>query len=206
MEEKFNSRWIPIIEAIDQLNSCETIDHLERVGIYARLLAEKINCSSEFIESLEKYSCLHDIGKIGIDRDILEAPRKITDKEFSYVKEHVKIGHNIVVRLNLNKIAENIVLYHHEKWVGNGYPEGLKGREIPLEARIVSICDVYDALRQKRTYKLSFSHEEAKQIINREKGKEFDPMLVEIFNLYSEKFDEIYNQYQVNNGKMEETL
>lgn len=206
MEEKSNDKWILIIEAIDQLNSCETIDHLERVGIYAKLLAQKMNCSSEFIESLEKYSCLHDIGKIGIDRDILEAPRKITDIEFSYVKEHVKIGHNIVVRLNLNKLAENIVLYHHEKWNGKGYPKGLKGEEIPLEARIVSICDVYDALRQKRTYKPSFSHEEAKYIINKENGKEFDPTLVRIFNLCSEKFDEIYNEYQVNNGKMEETL
>ena len=111
--------------------------------------------------------------------------------------KHVEIGYNMVKKLEISPLAENIVRYHHDRYDGKGYLMGLKGDSIPLEARLVSLVDVYDALRQKRVYKPSMSHKRAVEIIKKESGRQFDPRMVEIFLMLHEKFDEIFERYSV---------
>ncbi|ERT68268.1 hypothetical protein HMPREF0202_01838 [Cetobacterium somerae ATCC BAA-474] len=111
------------------------------------------------------------------------------------MKKHVLLGKKLIDKMQLGPIAQNIVLYHHERWNGKGYCYGLKENEIPLEARIVAIADVYDALRQKRVYKDGFSHKEAIEIIKKERGQHFDPALVDIFFEFNEEFNKIFIEH-----------
>ncbi|MCK8824055.1 HD domain-containing phosphohydrolase [Fuchsiella alkaliacetigena] len=180
--------------------------HLERTQRYCRLLASKLQehdkyrsvIDSEYCENIYKASPLHDIGKVGISDSILLKPDKLTKEEFEIIKTHTIIGAQTLTEVK-EKYTENvfinmgidIVRSHHEKWNGNGYPDGLAGEEIPLSARIMAIADVYDALRTKRPYKDSFSHEKSCEIIIRNKEKHFDPLLVEAFIALQEKFKAI---------------
>ena len=111
------------------------------------------------------------------------------------MKTHVLLGKKLVDKMQLGVVAQNIVLYHHEKWNGKGYCHGLNSFNIPLEARIVALADVYDALRQKRVYKDGFSHEEAVEIIKKERGQHFDPALVDIFLDYNYEFNRIFIEH-----------
>lgn len=126
---------------------------------------------------------MHDIGKIGIPDNILLKPGKLTDEEFDIVKSHTTIGAKILSKSNAKIIilAEQIALSHHEKWNGLGYPNGLSGKDIPLEARIVAIVDVFDALTSKRPYKKTFPVEVALDIMEKERGQHFDPDVLDIF-------------------------
>lgn len=181
------------LEAVNQFNDLETGNHIKRLNLYSELLANKLGCSKKFYEEIGKVASLHDVGKIGIDRSILKKPGKLTEEEFKVIKEHPEIGYEIIKKSGVSIMAENIARYHHEKWDGSGYPYGLKGLEIPLEARIVSVVDVYDALRQKRVYKDGFTHEKAIEIIRSESGKSFDPNVVKIFLENEFKFERLFN-------------
>lgn len=181
------------LEAVNQFNDLETGNHIKRLNLYSELLANKVGCSKKFYEEIGKVASLHDVGKIGIDRSILKKPGKLTEEEFNIIKEHPKIGYEIIKKSGVSVMAENIARYHHEKWNGKGYPYGLKGLGIPLEARIVSIVDVYDALRQKRVYKEGFSHHRAIEIIRDESGRSFDPDIVKIFLENEFKFERLFN-------------
>jgi putative two-component system response regulator len=150
-------------------------------------------------------SLLHDIGKIIIPKDILTKPSSLNDEEFTIIKTHAKLGGEVLLKANQHfkddfgkdsyfKIAADIAYYHHERWDGTGYPKGLKGVDIPKCARIVAIADVYDALRSKRVYKNNFSHQKAFDFIISEKGKAFDPELVELFDEYNEEFNNIFER------------
>ena len=144
-------------------------------------IAEKAGCDEEFIKNIRMYAPLHDIGKVGVGKEILLKPASLSPEEFEQIKAHVVIGHQIINSEAIDSIAKNIVLYHHEKWAGSGYVNALQGKDIPLEARIVSLADVFDALVNKRVYKPAFSLEKALEIIESERGKSFDPHLVETF-------------------------
>lgn len=181
------------LEAVNQFNDLETGNHIKRLNLYSELLANKLGCSKKFYEEIGRVASLHDVGKIGIDRSILKKPGKLTEEEFKVIKEHPEIGYEIIKKSGVSIMAENIARYHHEKWNGSGYPCGLKGLEIPLEARIVSVVDVYDALRQKRVYKDGFTHEKAIEIIKNESGKSFDPNIVKIFLENEFKFERLFN-------------
>lgn len=181
------------LEAVNQFNDLETGNHIKRLNLYSELLANKFGCSKKFYEEIGRVASLHDVGKIGIDRSILKKPGKLTEEEFKVIKEHPEIGYEIIKKSGVSIMAENIARYHHEKWDGSGYPCGLKGLEIPLEARIVSVVDVYDALRQKRVYKDGFTHEKAIEIIKNESGKSFDPNIVKIFLENEFKFERLFN-------------
>lgn len=135
-----------------------------------------------------KAAPLHDIGKISISDVILNAPRKLTAEEFEIMKTHTTEGAKIVRKVltgieeeSYIDTAEDIVRYHHERWDGSGYPEGLEGSEIPLSARIMAIADVYDALTSERCYKPSYTKEAALEIMRKESGKQFDPILLDVF-------------------------
>lgn len=181
------------LEAVNQFNDFETGNHIKRLNMYSELLANKIGCSKKFCDEIGSVASLHDVGKIGIDRGILKKPGKLTEEEFEVIKAHPDIGYEIVRKSGVSKMAENIARHHHEKWNGTGYPKGLKGEEIPLEARIVSIVDVYDALRQKRVYKEGFDHKKTIEIIKEQSGKSFDPELVNIFLENEMKFERLFN-------------
>ena len=184
---------VSALEAVNQFNDLETGNHIKRLNLYSELLANKLGCNKKFYEEIGRVASLHDVGKIGIDRSILKKPGKLTEEEFKVIKEHPEIGYEIIKKSGVSIMAENIARYHHEKWDGSGYPCGLKGLEIPLEARIVSVVDVYDALRQKRVYKDGFTHEKAIEIIKNESGKSFDPNIVKIFLENGVKFERLFN-------------
>lgn len=188
-----------LIESFEMANNYNDEDtgmHITRVNAYAKVLAEKYGGTRKFINEVGKYSSLHDVGKIGIPDAILKKPGKLTEEEMDVMKTHVDIGYELIKKMKLGILAENIVRYHHEKWDGSGYNSKLKGELIPLEARIVALADVYDALRQKRSYKEEFTHEKAVQIIKEESGKSFDPTLVKLFLSNNNIFEDIFNKSQ----------
>ncbi|WP_297597687.1 HD domain-containing phosphohydrolase [uncultured Cetobacterium sp.] len=191
--EQLMMSLVGALEAVNQYNDTETGNHIKRLNLYSELLANKLGCSKKFCEEIGKVASLHDVGKIGIDRNILKKPGKLTEEEFEAIKVHSEIGYEIIKKSEISVMAENIARYHHEKWNGKGYPKGLKGEKIPLEARIVSVVDVYDALRQKRIYKDGFSHEKAIALIKAERGVSFDPKVVDIFIESDFKFERLFN-------------
>lgn len=194
-ERLITKALVESFEAANELNDEDTGNHILRVNLYSKFLAEKLKCHKKFIDEIGEYASLHDIGKIGIPDSILKKPGKLSPYEFEEMKKHVLLGKKLVDKMQLGVIAQNIALYHHEKWNGKGYCYGLKENEIPLEARIVALADVYDALRQKRVYKDGFSHEEAVEIIKKESGQHFDPTLVDIFLKFNEEFNKIFIEH-----------
>ena len=171
-------------------------NHLENVGYNSRLLAQSLQFSpifdkeitAAFVERIEVASMLHDIGKIQIPDEILLKPGQLSREERKVIKQHTEIGAHILEEIydNLEKndflpMAITIARYHHERWDGSGYPEGIKGKEIPLCARIVSLIDIFDTLTGERCYKIAYTIEESLQIIEQCKGIYFDPDIVDIF-------------------------
>ncbi|HUQ72595.1 MAG TPA: HD domain-containing phosphohydrolase [Planctomycetaceae bacterium] len=174
----------------------ETGQHLERVRTYARALAQEMadvkglgdHVDGEFIRLIYATSPLHDIGKVGIPDAVLLKPGKLTPDEFTVMKRHAMIGAETLdaafqkfPRARFLQMACEIAASHHERWDGTGYPRGLRGNDIPLSARIVSVADVYDALTSKRVYKDAFTHDNAVQIIREGAGTQFDTRLVAAF-------------------------
>jgi putative two-component system response regulator len=169
----------------------ETGQHLERIAAYSRVLAEQLrvvepNLSDDWIMNLQLASSLHDIGKVGIPDAVLLKPGALTPEERRIIERHASIGaealESILARQpgdELLAMARNIAAGHHERWDGGGYPAGLRQSAIPLEARIVSVADVYDALTSRRVYKPPLSHEQALRIIAQGRGSQFDPRVVD---------------------------
>jgi len=197
--EEISIAQISTISALAKLAESrdkETGEHIERVGQlcyqlannlplhYFTTLEEKI----EFSNAIRLASTLHDIGKVGISDAILNKPGPLNDEELRIMRTHSQIGSATLAKLNeqypknfLIKLGIEITHSHHERWDGSGYPDGLKGEEIPLSARIMAITDVYDALVSKRPYKPPFPHEQAFSILKDESGKHFDPDLIPYF-------------------------
>lgn len=188
MKENF----INCLEQINLYRDEDTGQHSLRVGELAFILAKKLNINHVTCKEIRAFASLHDIGKIGIPDIILLKEGKLTIEEFDYIKKHPEIGFNLIKKARFGKVAENIVMYHHEKWDGSGYPIGLKGEEIPLESRITAIADVYDALRQKRCYKEGFSHEIALKILKEGDSIHFDSEILRIFLENEIEFRELY--------------
>ena len=200
------------IEAI--ANMVESYDddtgtHVKRIEQYTTLIVQNLPTTDE--DSIEDRmtipfaSILHDIGKLMIPKEILTKPEKLTNEETTIIKTHAKLGGEVLKKANITfqssfdkdsylKTASDIAMYHHEKWDGSGYPEGLHGKNIPKSARIVAIADVYDALRSKRVYKEGFTHEKAVEIIMHEREKSFDPELTDIFLSVNQDFKEVFDR------------
>ncbi|PIV04500.1 MAG: hypothetical protein COS57_08800 [Syntrophobacterales bacterium CG03_land_8_20_14_0_80_58_14] len=159
----------------------DTNIHNYRVTIYAVRLAEAAGLKREYIANLIKGSFLHDVGKIAISDRILLKPGKLTDEEWEVMKTHVRHGVDIVGHYGWLKDAADVVRYHHEKFDGSGYEVGLKGHDIPINARIFAVADVFDALTSRRPYKEPFTLEEAMRILTEDRGSHFDPALVDSF-------------------------
>ena len=179
--------------------------HIRRTSVGVRLLIKEMQKSSvyyltkDFCKNLIKAAPMHDLGKIAVDDAVLRKPGRFTPEEFEIMKSHAAEGARIVREIlkdtddtDFKRIAENVAHYHHERWDGSGYPEGLKGEEIPLEARIMAVADVYDALVSKRVYKESMSFEKADAIITEGMGRHFDPQLRDAYVSAREHLEAYY--------------
>jgi putative two-component system response regulator len=161
----------------------ETGVHIHRMAEYTAILAQAIGLKTEAVKEMRLAAPMHDVGKIGITDLILRKPGKLTDEEFNQIKEHTTIGARILEgsQIALLNLARDIALHHHEKWDGSGYPLGLRGEDIPLCARIVAICDVYDALVCNRIYRPALPVDKALAIMKEGRGTHFDPRTLDIF-------------------------
>ena len=174
----------------------ETGRHVLRTGEYAALIARSIGLTEEQCEHMRLAMPMHDIGKIGISEAILTKSGSFTPDERDIMQQHVRIGYQIMndsMATPLTRLGAEIALYHHEHWDGGGYPQGLKGTEIPLSGRIAAICDVYDALRSVRPYKPAWSAENTLAFFLEHSGSHFDPELVAVFTRIFDQLEEIRN-------------
>jgi two-component system response regulator RpfG len=163
----------------------ETGNHIIRMAKYSRIIAEELGFSRDDAEVIEMAAPMHDIGKIGIRDDILLKPGKLTPEEFEIMKTHTIIGHDIL-KDSPSKFLQMggiIALGHHEKFDGSGYPHGKKGEEIPIEARIVAVADVFDALVSERPYKNAWSTQAALEYMESHRGRHFDPAVLDAFKV-----------------------
>ena len=161
----------------------ETAQHTLRMSHYCKMIAEKIGFDRERCELIRLASQLHDVGKIGIPDAILLKPGKLTEEEFTLMKAHAMFGFRILSdsKAALLQIGAIIARSHHERYDGKGYPDGISGENIAIEARIAAVADVFDALTSKRVYKKAMPMEKAIAILEQDRGKHFDPALVDIF-------------------------
>ncbi|HEB11557.1 MAG TPA: response regulator [Spirochaetales bacterium] len=180
-----------------EFKDTETAQHVMRVAGYSRLIATAIGDDKLNTELLYYAAPLHDIGKIGIPDSILLKPGKLTSEEFTVMKEHTTIGYKILDKASSPylKMGATIAITHHEKYNGKGYPEGLRGADIPMTGRIVGIADVFDALTSVRPYKEAWPLQKAINLLVEEKGSQFDPQLVDLFTANIEEIKLIYNTH-----------
>lgn len=188
--------------------------HIYRTTAYVRLLAEKLRekkyyretLTRDYLESLVTAAPLHDVGKIAIPDAILQKPGRLTPEEFEIMKTHAKRGGEIIQKTlgKEDEISYLVAMYHHEKWNGKGYPEGISKKEIPLCARIMAIAYVFDAVSSKRCYKDAIPLEKCFEIIENGSGQDFDPLLVEVFLECKDDVVAVYNKFQSDNAVREE--
>jgi methanogenic corrinoid protein MtbC1 len=161
----------------------DTGAHIERIGRFSALLSTQLGMSPDFCERISHAAPLHDVGKVAIPDAILLKPGPLTEQERSIVETHAEEGHRLLrgSSSSILDLAASIALSHHEKWDGGGYPRGLSGEQIPIEGRIVAIADVFDALTSDRVYRLAFPVEEAVSMMVAQRGRHFDPTLLDAF-------------------------
>jgi len=197
--ERINRLSISLVGALENanlFNDSDTGNHIKRVSYYSEIIAYGYKCKADFIKRLGLYAPLHDVGKVGLPDHILKKPGKYTEDEYEQMKEHVIIGAKILGSQEIDPMAKNIALYHHEKWDGTGYVNNLKGEEIPLEAQIVAIADVYDALCSKRSYKKALPEDEVDAFILKSKGSHFNPKLIDVFFENKDRIIRIRNNFK----------
>jgi putative two-component system response regulator len=200
------------IASLAETRDNETGNHIRRTQHYVRCLAEHLQTHLRFaellteenIELLFKSAPLHDIGKVGIPDHILLKPGKLSAEEFEIMKTHTMLGHDALVaaeralgtEVEFLRFAKEIALSHQEKWDGSGYPQGLKGDEIPVSARLMAVADVYDALISRRVYKPPMTHERAVEIIREGRATHFDPEVCDAFLACEHQFREIAQRFR----------
>ncbi|HHV98258.1 MAG TPA: GAF domain-containing protein [Clostridiaceae bacterium] len=190
----------------------DTGEHLERMKKYSAVLAQLLYEDSKYMDiitpgyvnDIEKFSPLHDIGKVGVKDSILLKPARLTGEEYEEMKQHTVYGAQVLREADQYMVKRNKSLFgmgieiaegHHERWDGSGYPYGKSGEDIPLSARIVAVADVFDALTSKRPYKEPYSFDESFEIIMQDSGKHFDPEIVRVFKANRQRIFEVYNSF-----------
>ena len=191
LKDLFSGTIKAIIEALDAKDSF-TLGRSRRVTFYSLKIAQELNLPNHEIGELELAGLLHDIGMIGVSDDILYKTERLTPEEFEEIKKHVNHGVKILEDINQLKEVVDIIKHHHEHFDGSGYPDKLKGKDIPLLSRIIAITDAYDSMVSNRAYRKSLSTEEARNILAEMSGKQFDPYLTQVFlDVLPETIEEI---------------
>ncbi len=196
-----------LVDLTEMRDNDVTGKHINRLQYYTKVLAQLFIDNEDEINILASTITFHDIGKVAVPDEILNKPGSLTSAEWEIMKQHPLRGAEIIDIIKRNtkinntyvrrylETAREIALYHHEKFDGTGYPLGLAGDAIPLSARIAALCDVYDALRSVRPYKKAFSHQQAVHKILAERGKHFDPKIIDAFVLIEAEFEQIWNDH-----------
>ncbi len=203
LQESYLETILTMTRAADHKDEA-TGTHVQRISSYCRRLAITLDLGEEFIDRIYFASPMHDIGKIGIPDHILHKPGCLSPDEWEIMKEHTVIGAEILGqgKSPYLKMGADIALNHHERWGGGGYPHGISGKDIPLAARIMSVCDTYDAQRCKRAYKPAFDHLKTMSIMTngdgRTKPEHFDPDILIAFIQDQQAFSDIYDAYTEN--------
>jgi putative two-component system response regulator len=199
LESAYRDTVLTLVSAAEGKDD-ETGRHIRRIGAYCRVLASGMDMPAEFVDVIYQASPMHDIGKIGIPDSILFKPGRLTDDEWIVMRTHCRIGARILSHGNspYTRMGAEIALNHHERWDGTGYPSGRKAEEIPVSARTMQICDVYDALRSARPYKPPLDHAAAVTIIaegdERSHPGHFDPAVLACFLKLADRFAAIYDE------------
>lgn len=199
MNRRLRDSYMQTVEALRLLVDAKdlyTRGHSDRVAFYAVELSRQIAADRQFISRIRTAGLLHDIGKIGVSDAILSKPAKLTEEEFASIRKHPAIGAKILSCMDMFCGIGDIVCAHHERYDGNGYPNQLKGENIPLEARIITIADAFDAMMSDRHYRKKLSFEKAVSQLEEGKGSQFDPHLVENFLEVLKNYDTIAKQLQ----------
>lgn len=204
--KNYNSEIVTSFATLVESRDSSTGSHVKRTKSYVKILLDEIKTNSlyssimtkDFEDKMMNAAPMHDIGKISIPDTILQKPGKLTDEEYSVMKKHSVLGGEIIQEIfkdmddkEFLNIAYDVTRYHHEKWNGNGYPEGLVGKEIPFSARIMAIADVFDAISAKRCYRDAMPLEKCFAIIKEGKGVDFDPVLTDLFLNAKEKVEKV---------------
>ena len=190
LRQSYNATLLALSHALD-LRDHSTEGHSHRVTSYSLLIGEAMKLDHEELEALRLGALLHDIGKIGIPDAILRKPGKLTNEEWGEMRKHPVWGKGIIEDIDFLSRAADVIYAHHEKWNGQGYPQNLKGDQIPLGARIFAIADVFDALTMERPYKDAWPPSEARDEIVRGAGTHFDPVVVDVFAQVFPQFIEV---------------
>lgn len=170
----------PLITALE-IRDTFTKGHSTRVADYALLIANQLNLPTETLKNIRLASLLHDIGKLCINESILKKSERLSEKEYFVLKSHPEMGERIIEPVEAFKQVKPFIRHHHERFDGMGYPDKLNKENIPLEARIISLAESYDSLTSNSSYREKLSKEEAIKELEREKGRQFDPQIVEVF-------------------------
>ena len=209
--ENYNSEIVTSFATLVESRDSSTGSHVKRTKSYVKILLDEIKTNNlyssimtkDFEDKMMNAAPMHDIGKISIPDTILQKPGKLTDEEYSVMKKHSVLGGEIIQEIfkdmddkEFLNIAYDVTRYHHEKWNGNGYPEGLVGKEIPFSARIMAIADVFDAISAKRCYRDAMPLEKCFAIIKEGKGVDFDPVLTDLFLNAREKVEKVCKESQ----------
>jgi len=214
VEKKKESLYKGIMEVFalkaEDVGNVETAGHIHRIASYTRFVASKLRelddfkgyIDEKYINDVSYASMLHDVGKWRTPNEILLKPYELTDPERKIIQQHPLLGAEMLSPLLKDKgssqylkLVESVVLYHHERWDGKGYPKGLRGEDIPLSARIVALADIYDALTSDRSYRKALSHEEAFKVMEEEKER-FDPCIWEAFKDNHMEFKKIREEIE----------
>jgi putative two-component system response regulator len=193
--ERLTDGLVASLERASSLNDTDTGRHNQRVSSYAAHLARAVGADEALVQQVHRYAGLHDIGKVGIPDAILKKPGQLSASEFEQMKTHTLIGAELLREAGLPDVAVHIALYHHERWDGRGYPHGLTGADIPLEARVVSVVDMFDAMVTRRVYKDSVGLETAAREVERVGGAQLDPDLAALFLREQLEVHAIHRQY-----------
>lgn len=194
--KKLNDVYREMIEVLYEASKAcepETAKHAYRVMLFAERLAKRLKFSKDDIEKIKSAALLHDLGKLLVDEKVLFKNGNLNKHEFEHIKKHLNWGYEVMHLMYFMKDIIPIMAGHHENYDGRGYPVGTRGEEIPIEARILSVADIYEALTANRPYRKAFSREEAVAIMEYEKGHKLDPAITEIFlkMVREGKFDEV---------------
>jgi len=205
---KYHSETVMAFANLIEKRDDSTGGHVKRTSEYVQLIGERLQqegryadiLTKDYITNLKKAAPMHDIGKVSVPDAILRKPGKLTDEEFAIMKLHAPNGGKIIQETFCNlgnddyrKIAYEVARFHHEKWNGRGYPEGIKGEEIPLCARIMAVADVFDAVSEKRCYRDAMPLDECFAIIEKGKGEDFDPVIAQAFLDIRDKVEKVHS-------------